>query len=68
MKLAIRECWGKRDLERQLKSSLFERTILAPQKVSPLVGQLGPAVENVLKDAKTANGQANLPLVVPAPP
>lgn len=50
LQLAIRERWGKRDLERQLKGALFERTILAPPKVSPLVRQLVPAVENVFKD------------------
>lgn len=51
LRTAIRERWGKRDLERQLRSALFERTILTPPIVAPLVRQLAPAVENIFKDA-----------------
>lgn len=50
LRMAIRERWGKRDLERQLKSALFERTVLTPPKVAPLVRQLVPEVENIFKD------------------
>jgi len=49
--MAIRERWGKRELERQIKSALFERTVLHPPKVSPPVRQLGSDVEAVFKDA-----------------
>ncbi len=50
LRMAIRERWGKRELERQFKASLFERTILMPPKVSPLVRQLQPIAEEVFKD------------------
>ena len=48
---AIVEKWGKRELERQIKTALFERTILHPPKVSPVVTQLLPAATSVFKDA-----------------
>ncbi len=50
LRMAVRERWGKRELERQLRGALFERTILSPPIVSPLARQLIPAVENVFKD------------------
>src|SRR5712691_715036 len=37
LRLAVQERWLKRELERQLKGALFERAILSPPKVSPLV-------------------------------
>ena len=51
LRLCIRERWGKRELERQLSGSLFERTILSPPKVSPLVTQLHPEALALFKDA-----------------
>jgi len=50
LRLCIRERWGKRELERQLSGSLFERTILSPPKVSPLVTQLHPEALALFKD------------------
>jgi len=50
LRLAIQERWGKRELERQLDGALFERVVLAPPKVSPLVRQLHPAAETIFKD------------------
>jgi predicted nuclease of restriction endonuclease-like (RecB) superfamily len=50
VRLAIQERWGKRELERQLAGALFERVILAPPKVSPVVTQLHPLAETVFKD------------------
>ncbi|MEI7730459.1 MAG: PDDEXK nuclease domain-containing protein [Verrucomicrobiota bacterium] len=50
LRLCLREHWGKRELERQLAGALFERTILAPPKVSPLVTQLHPQAGNIFKD------------------
>jgi predicted nuclease of restriction endonuclease-like (RecB) superfamily len=50
LQLAIREHWGKRELERQLNTSLFERMVINPPKVAPLVRQLHPAAETVFKD------------------
>ena len=43
LRLCLREHWGKRELERQLASALFERTILSPPKVSAVLPQSHPA-------------------------
>ena len=40
-----------RELERQFKTALFERTVLHPPKVSPLVTQIHPDVASVFKDS-----------------
>ncbi|MCX7116420.1 MAG: PDDEXK nuclease domain-containing protein [Legionellales bacterium] len=48
---AIRERWSKRELERQLKLALFERTILHPQKGSQSLAQSRPEAINIFKDA-----------------
>ena len=50
IRLAVREHWGKRELERHLRGALFERAILSPPKVSALLAQTHPAVEQVFKD------------------
>ncbi len=51
LRLAIQEKWSRRELERQFKSALFERTILSPPKVSPLVTQTYPDALNIFRDA-----------------
>lgn len=50
LRLCGRERWGKRELERQLNSALFERTVLAPAKLSPSVTELHPAAAGIFKD------------------
>ncbi|MDO8842866.1 DUF1016 N-terminal domain-containing protein [Methylicorpusculum sp.] len=40
LRLAIKEQWSSRDLERQLKTALFERTVLNPAKVSAVLSQI----------------------------
>ena len=40
LRLAIRERWSKRELERQFQAALFERIVLSPPKVSPAVRQI----------------------------
>jgi predicted nuclease of restriction endonuclease-like (RecB) superfamily len=50
LRLATNEKWSSRELERQLNSALFERTVLSPAKVSAVLTQLHPAAENVFKD------------------
>ena len=35
LRLAAKENWSKRELERQMNAALFERTVLGPAKVSP---------------------------------
>ena len=50
LRMAAQEKWGKRELERQIKSALFERTVLNPPKVSPLVTQMHPSAIDAFKD------------------
>lgn len=51
LRQSIQENWSKRELERQIKTALFERIVLTPPKVSPLVTQTHPAALSVFKDA-----------------
>ena len=51
LRMAIRERWSSRELERQFKTALFERTVLHPLKVSSLVTQLHPSAAEVFKDS-----------------
>lgn len=51
LRLAIQEKWSKRELERQFKAALFERTVLHPLKASPLVTQTNPDALSVFKDS-----------------
>ena len=37
LRMAIKERWGKRELEQQFRQSLFERSVLHPPKVAPAV-------------------------------
>jgi predicted nuclease of restriction endonuclease-like (RecB) superfamily len=51
LRLAIREKWSKRELERQFKSALFERTVLNPAKVSAVLSQVHPDALSIFKDS-----------------
>ena len=51
LRLCHREQWGKRELQRQLAGALFERTVLSPPKLAPLVRELHPEAESVFKDS-----------------
>ena len=51
LRLAIKEKWSTRELERQFRTALFERTILHPVKVSSVVTQIHPEALNVFKDS-----------------
>lgn len=51
LRQAISEQWSKRDLERQFKAALFERTILHSAKSSPVLKQNHPQTCGVFKDA-----------------
>ncbi|HAE39290.1 MAG TPA: DUF1016 domain-containing protein, partial [Candidatus Riflebacteria bacterium] len=51
LRMAIQERWSKRELERQFKAALFERAVLNPTRVSPLVRQIHPAAVDVFKDS-----------------
>ena len=49
--MAIQEKWGKRELECQIKSALFERVVLNPPKVSALLKQTHPEALTIFKDS-----------------
>jgi predicted nuclease of restriction endonuclease-like (RecB) superfamily len=52
LRLAIQERWGKRELERQFRLAVFERAVLNPSKLSPVVTQIhGEAAASVFKDS-----------------
>ncbi len=50
LRMTIKEKWSKRELERQINSSYFERVMIANQKLSPLVRELPQDVTNSFKD------------------
>lgn len=51
LRMAVQEKWSSRELERQFKTALFERVVLNPVKVSPLVSQTHPEALSVFKDS-----------------
>jgi predicted nuclease of restriction endonuclease-like (RecB) superfamily len=51
LRLVAQERWSKRELERQFKLALFERVVLSPPKVSPVVRQSRPEAADAFKDA-----------------
>ncbi|MBI5925457.1 MAG: hypothetical protein HY836_07625 [Aquabacterium sp.] len=46
LRQAAQEKWSNRELERQFESALFERTVLQPAKVSPVVKYTHPAPQH----------------------
>lgn len=48
---AIQEKWSKRELERQFKAALFERSVTQPAKVSATLKQSHPAALEIFRDA-----------------
>ena len=51
LRMAIKERWSKRELERQFNTALFARIVLSPVQVSPVVTQMFPDALNVFKDS-----------------
>lgn len=51
VRLALRERWGKRELERQLRGALFERTVLHPPSASPALAQIHPEAISIFRDS-----------------
>ena len=50
-KMAAQEKSSKRELEQQFDTALFERVLLSPAKVSPLVRQIHPHAASLFKDS-----------------
>lgn len=51
LRQATQEQWSKRELERQVRAALFERTVLAPVKVSAALQHGRPEAAQVFKDS-----------------
>lgn len=51
LRLAIQEKWSSRELERQFKTALFERSVANPVKASAGLKQNYPAAMDVFRDA-----------------
>ena len=51
LRLAARENWSSRHLEREMDAGLFARVILHPPKLSAVLRELHPAAETVFKDS-----------------
>ncbi|ARU87321.1 YhcG family protein [Pseudomonas sp. M30-35] len=50
LRMAVQEKWSKRELERQFKAALFERSVSQPAKVSAVLRQSHPAALEVFRD------------------
>jgi hypothetical protein len=50
VRLAIREKWSKRELQREFKTAWFERAVFNPSK-SPLETQMRPETLSIFRDA-----------------
>lgn len=46
-----KEKYSSRELERQINSSLFERTVIGNQKLSAVLREIHPTIENTFKDS-----------------
>jgi len=51
LRMAVQERWTKRELERQFNTALFERVVLSPTKVAPLVHQTHPGAGAIFRDS-----------------
>lgn len=51
LRTAIQQKWSSRELERQFKAALFERTIIEPVKASITLGESHPEAREVFKDS-----------------
>jgi predicted nuclease of restriction endonuclease-like (RecB) superfamily len=51
LRLTLQEKWSSRELERQLKAALFERSVLNPTKASPTLSQSQPSALDIFRDA-----------------
>ncbi|MEZ2444742.1 YhcG family protein [Chitinophaga sp. RCC_12] len=51
LKLCIREKYSTRELDRQINSSIFERTVLGNSKLSAVLREIHPNITNTFKDS-----------------
>lgn len=53
VRMTVQEGWSKRQLERQIRAALFERTALSQPKVAPVVREIHPEALSVFRDSYT---------------
>jgi len=51
LRMAVQQRWSRRELDRQLKAALFERSISSPAKVSAPLRQNYPTAMEIFRDA-----------------
>ncbi|SFX55802.1 Predicted nuclease of restriction endonuclease-like (RecB) superfamily, DUF1016 family [Pseudomonas sp. NFACC49-2] len=51
LRMAVQEKWSKRELERQFRAALFERSVTQPAKVSAVLRHTHPDALEVFRDA-----------------
>lgn len=51
IRLTAQERWSSRELERQLRASLFERAVLNPPQLSTALREMHPTAETLFRDA-----------------
>lgn len=51
LRMTVQEKWSKRELERQFKAALFERSITEPAKVSAALRKTHPSALEIFRDA-----------------
>jgi len=51
LRMAHRDHWSRRELERQITGALFERAVLNPPKVSAALSHLHPEAQSMFRDA-----------------
>jgi len=51
LRMAVQEKWSKRELERQFKTALFERSVTQPAKNSAVLRHTHPAALEIFRDA-----------------
>jgi predicted nuclease of restriction endonuclease-like (RecB) superfamily len=51
IRMAIREKWSSRQLQRQFNTALFARTVLSPIKVPAVLAQTHPEALNIFRDS-----------------
>jgi predicted nuclease of restriction endonuclease-like (RecB) superfamily len=51
LRMAAQESWSSRQLERQIRAALFERTVLTPPKVSAVMRQTHPEALSIFRDS-----------------
>lgn len=51
LRMAIQHRWSVREVARQIDSTLFERSVLNPPKISTVLREMHPDAEKVFRDA-----------------